>query len=328
MKRKTFRGFLGVMILFILICISSNSSWAAGEKYPSGPIDLFNPFAPGGTADYLTRFLAKKLESYLGVTVVPQCKPGGGGIVLASFIANARPDGYTMGLLVPENIIEPILLGQASYSLEDFYIIGQVAVFPCVFSVPIDSAWKTFNEFLDYARKNPGVKYGHPGVGTTIFLRTENLNKTFNMGMINIPFKGDSEVIAAVLGKHVPIGAGSVGAAKTQVDAGKMRILFSYEPPGKVGLDPTIPDIRTVFGNITDIEPCLCLVVPKKTPSEVIEVLERAWEKIVVKDPEFASNLRTIYLGVGHIDGKTFMQKLPERMSLVKEMLKYTGRLK
>jgi tripartite-type tricarboxylate transporter receptor subunit TctC len=113
MKRKTFRGFLGVMILFILICISSNSSWAAGEKYPSGPIDLFNPFAPGGTADYLNRFLAKKLESYLGVTVVPQCKPGGGVIVLASFIANARPDGYTMGLLVPENIIEPILLGQA-----------------------------------------------------------------------------------------------------------------------------------------------------------------------------------------------------------------------
>lgn len=329
MKRRILRGFLGGMILSIFIFISLSSSWAAEQKYPSKPIEIYNPFVPGGIVDFLNRFTAKKLESYLGVPVVPQNKPGGGGMVLASFIANARPDGYTIGNMGPDHIIQPILLGRASYSVKDFYLIGQLAVIPCVFYTSIDSPWNTFQEFLDYARKNPGVKYGHPGMGTTVFLRAENFNKNFNVGMVNVPFNGDSEVIANVLGKHIHLGTGSVGAAKAQADAGKVRILFCFETPTKVGLSPTIPDLRTMVGSRTyiDIEPSQLMVVPGKTPPEVTQVLEQAWEK-VVKDPEYASDLKTVNLAPGDIDGKTFTQRMSDRMAVVKEMLQLSGQLK
>jgi len=327
MKERIFRGCCCVLTVFVLVGILSDNSWASEPKYPSRTIELFNPFAAGGVTDFLTRFLAKKMESLLGVTVVPQYKPGGGGLVLASYIANARPDGYTVGVLVPENIIGPVLRGQASYSVDDFYIIGEIAINSGAFCVPPDSPWKTFQELFDHARKNPGVKYGHPGIGSTIFLRAENVNRTSKMGMTHVPFKGEAEVITALLGKHIPVGLISTRGAKTQADGGKLRILFSFDPASKVGLSPNLPDIRTVFGNVTDIVSCFILAVSKKTPPEAIQVLETTWKK-VVNDPEFVNNLKSIYLGVGSVDGKTIMEKLPERMSVVKEMLEYTGQLK
>ena len=251
-------------------------------------------------------------------------------MTLASFMATSAPsDGYTLGNIGPEHIIQPILLGRASYSIKDFIFIGQLAIIPCVFFTSIESPWNTFQDFLDHARKNPGVKFSTPGIGTTVYLRAENFNKNFKTGMVHVPFKGDAESMAAVLGKHVQLGAGSVGIAKAQADAGKAKILFCFEPPEKVGLPPNTPNLRTLTAGkpYVDIDPCQLLAVPAKTPSEVTQVLERAWERLV-KDPEFANDLKSVQLVPGHIDGKTFTQMLPERMAVVKEMLQLSGQLK
>jgi tripartite-type tricarboxylate transporter receptor subunit TctC len=330
MKKRIFREFFLLGILFVLVCTSTHHSWAAEKKYPSGPIDLYCSFVAGGQSDLLNRALAKHLEKQLGVTVVPGNKPGAGGGVAASFLANSRPDGYTMGILAYEHFLQPILLGQANYSVEDLRIVGRVAQYCNVMAVSADAPWKTFQEFVDYARKNPGVKYGHPGVGTTIFLRTDNLNRKAELKMVGLPFKGDPETVAAVLGKHVPIGAYGSVAAKTQADAGKMRILFSFDPPAEFGFDPAIPDLRTAFGSIadTDLEVFQNLIVPSKTPNEVVQVLERALEKIV-KDPEFVSDLKKINLKVTYLDGNTVMQKIiPQRITKLKAALQQAGLLK
>lgn len=170
MKIRMFRSILGVIFLMsILALFVSNYAWAAGAKYPSGPIDIFCGFGPGGPTDLITRALARGLEKYLGVTVVPGNKPGGGAMIAANALAGSRPDGYTMAMLSPEHFVTPILYGRATYSLEDILVVGQFAKCPVTVSVRADAPWKTFQELLDYVRKNPGVKYAHPGVGSVTF---------------------------------------------------------------------------------------------------------------------------------------------------------------
>lgn len=322
MKKKIFRNFFLVGILFIFIFTSFNSPWAAEKKYPSGPIELFCGFAAGGQTDLFTRALAKGLEKYLGVTVVPGNKPGGGGIIPAATVATSRPDGYTIGLLSDSMIISS-LLGRATYSMEDLLIIG-VGIYDSAMVVSVDSPWKTIQEFVDYARKNPGIKYGHPGVGSTNFLITENLNKHANLMMIGVPFKGDPEIIGAVLGKHVPIGVFGYMNCKIQADAGKMRILLCFG-----GLDPTIPSQSTAFGkNVPHTELGYYLLLPRKTPDEIVQVLEQALEK-VVKDTEFINNIKKVYVEARFIDSKTFMQKkLPEKISYFKSVIQDVGLMK
>jgi len=317
-----------LLVAVTFVCISSSGSSAA-DKYPSRPIDIYSPFAPGGPVDNLNRFFAKKLESHLGVTVVPQCKPGGGGSILASFIANnARPDGYTLANISAYHIAVPILLGTGPYSLKDFYIIGQLVIFPSLLAVPVDSPWKNFQEFCDYAKMNP-VKYGHPGVASTIFWRVENLIKHLGLKMDHVPFKGDSETVAAILGKHVPVGAMSAGTAKGFVEAGKLRILFIFESPTSFGLPADTPNLSSVLRGapFTDLEPSQLLVVHSKTPPEIIRVLEGAYGKII-RDEEFKKDVATLNLGLGYMDGRTFTQKLPANIEVLKEMLRKSGQLK
>lgn len=319
-----------MFLLFIVTLCLPNGSWTAEQKYPSKSIDVFCGFNPGGPTDLLTRAVARGLEKHLGVTVVPGNKPGAGAMVAATALANSRPDGYSLAVLAPEHYVLPIIYGRATYVLEDIYVIGQVVRFPCAMAVSADSPWKNFQQFLEHVKKNPGVKYGHPGVGTTAYLRMENLNRYANLKMVGVPFKSDPEIIASVLGQHVPAGVSTITNFKPQADAGKMRILFSFESSRESGLDPTTTaDLSTVFGeSVGDFDIPLCLMAPAKTPTEIIQVLERTLEK-VAKDPEFISDVKKLYLTPFFVDGQTFMKNiLPERMRRVKGVMQYTGLLK
>jgi tripartite-type tricarboxylate transporter receptor subunit TctC len=330
MKTTMFRSVLGVIFLMLIITpFVSDCSWAAGEKYPSGPIDIFCGYGPGGPNDITTRALGRGLEKYLGVTVVPGNKPGGSSVIAATALAGSRPDGYTMAVLNPDAYLVPIIQGRAAYALEDLLVVGQFAKIPATLSVRADAPWKTFQELLDYTRKNPGVKYAHPGVGGPTFFRMENLNRFAKLNMVGVPFKSDPEIVSAILGGHVPVGVSTLTGFKPQADAGQIRILFSFEPPALTGLDPSVADLRAVFGDsVRDIDIPICLVVPAKTPKEIVEVLAGALEK-VAKDPVFVSDVKKIYMMPDlFVDGKIIMQRLPERMQQLKKMMQDLGLLK
>ena len=188
----------------------------------------------------------------------------------------------------------------------------------------IDSPYKKIQEFVDYARKNPGVKYGHPGVGSVTNIYTENINRNAKLNMIGVPFSGDPEINAAVLGKHVPIGAYSYSSGKIQADAGKARILLCFN-----GLDPNLPSISTVFGkSVPTFDLIYFLAVAAKTPNEIVQVLEQAIEK-VSKDPEYVDTLRKNNIWPLFVDGKTCNQKtIPEKLSILKAVMQPLGLIK
>ncbi|MBI5443819.1 MAG: tripartite tricarboxylate transporter substrate binding protein [Deltaproteobacteria bacterium] len=316
---------LAVVLLLSFGAARVQSAAASEKKYPTRPITLVSAFPPGGVADLTSRIWGKYLEKQLGVPVVPDNKPGGGGVVLTTYLANARPDGYTLGNAA-DFMLTGILMGQATYKMEDLRVIAEIARNGCVLVVPTDSPYRTIHDLVSAAKANPGIKYAHPGAATIVNLRMLSLNKFANLRMVPLPLKGDMEVLTSVMGKHVPVGLASAFAAQPQVEAGKLRILFSFDPPAEIGLPPSIPDLDTVFGkDAPDITVSVYLVAPAKTPPDVIETLEKAAEKMA-KDPEFIAELKKSRMAVRYVDGKTVMEKrIPWKMQELKTLMKDAG---
>lgn len=332
MKKRIFKGLLCVSVFFAIVCATFNSSWSAETKYPSRNIDMIISFPPGGPIDLQTRTLAKYLEKELGVQVIPINKPGGGGSLGAGIMASSRPDGYTISLMVQSSIIMPVLLKQADFSIEDFRAIGQaIAPPPVFFAVHPDSPWKTFQEFVNYAKKNPGVKCGHPPATTTAALKMAYINNMANLKLIGVPFKTDPEINVALMGKHIPVAMTGAAGLQGLLEAGKLRVLFSFNPATEIAdikLDPGTPDFESFFGKKPGFDLATFLWVHSKTPNEIVAVLKKALEKIV-KSPEFGNDLNKIGYGARYLDGDRFMkEELPENIKFIKEILTEIGMMK
>jgi tripartite-type tricarboxylate transporter receptor subunit TctC len=330
MKKKEVSLLTILSLLFFIL--SLNTSWAAGEKYPTGTISNICLFGPGAQPDLFNRILSRSMERFLKVPVVTVNKPGGGGAIGISALVSARPDGHTVAIGTVENMIVPTLTeGKPPYSLDDLHIIAQMATVYGVLVVAADAPWKTWREFVDYARKNPGVKYGCPGIRSTRYMLIETLNKNANLGLVAVPFDDDNEVKTGVMGHTIPIGSWDMGSAKELQAAGKIRILFVFEPTQQAGLDPSVASLDSFLGKsgaYQEADVSHCLVVHKNTPEEIKQVLKGTLEK-VVKDPEFLADLKKMELMLNYLDGSIVMQKkLPQRLGLVKAFYKERGWLK
>jgi tripartite-type tricarboxylate transporter receptor subunit TctC len=320
--------FICLIVSLVFVGAAISISGAAETKYPSRTVEIYQPFAPGGPVDTMNRMVAKKLETYLGGTVVAQSKAGAGGALLASFLYNARPDGYTLGNISAFHIGVPILQGGVPYTLNDFRIIGQLVVFPSCLVVSADSPFKTFQDLIDYAKKNP-VTWGHAGFAATITQRFYNLFKVLGMKTEPIAMKGDSETIPSILGKHTQVASVAPGSVKGLVQAGKLRVIFIFENPADFGLPTDTANTKSVFrgSSYIDIEPSQLLLVHSKTPPEIIRSLEAAYAKLM-KDQEFKDLVASLDLGLGYMDGKTFTERLPGQMKILEEIMRSSGQLK
>ncbi|MEW6669591.1 MAG: tripartite tricarboxylate transporter substrate binding protein [Thermodesulfobacteriota bacterium] len=330
MKRAICKGALCTGIFFAIIFVSFHLTCAAEDKFPSKSMELICSFpAAGGPLDLHNRLLAKFLEKELKVTVVPVNKPGGGGTLAGAVLAGSRPDGHTLALMAETSVIMPILTKEASFSLKDFRFIGQVnRGFPVVLNVAGDAPWKTFQEFIDHAKANPGIKCGHPPVTTTAALKMAYLNQYAKLGMVGLPFKTDSEIFAGLLGKHFPVAVNGIGGGLfSNVEAGKLRVLFSFHPAGEIDLDPKIPNFESFFGK-APFDFAVHLLAPAKTPEETVRILKKTLEKIV-KSPEFASDMKKLKFTPYYKDGDVFAKEvLPKSAEKLKEIMTETGMLK
>jgi tripartite-type tricarboxylate transporter receptor subunit TctC len=321
MKKGT---WFSVVTFFAVICccfVSVCGVWAA-EKYPSHPVTTVTLFAPGGISDLDARLWSKYLEKFLGGTFVVDHKPGGGGVIGITHVANAKPDGYTLGN--GSDYFTPVLNGTATYKMEDLRIIAQLLLNGCALAVNANAPWKTWQEFVDYAKKNPGVKWGHQGTSTMVYFRTENLNRQAGLKLTPVPLKGDAEIISGLLGNHVAVGSLSTTSAKAQADAGKLRILFHFDDPKPFGLNPSIPSMKSFYPAITDLEVGVYYYTSSKVPENIISALEGALEKMS-KEPEYLKEVEKLNQVAAFVPGKVVMQRLPVKMGIVRDIMKDTA---
>jgi tripartite-type tricarboxylate transporter receptor subunit TctC len=324
---KPTKAFFLATIIVTTIVLLSTVSWSA-DKYPSRSIELVCGSSVGGGVDTSNRLMAKYLEKYLKVPFAPINKPGPSQMMMASYLVTSKPDGYTIGH-ASNAIVTAAVTGEATgYKIEDLRPIAMISTVNTMIGVTADSPWKTWQDFVDYAKKNPGTKYGHFGVGSGPHYRMEVLNKHNKLGLQGVPFKGEGEALPMLLGKHVPISVMSPTIAKQQVAAGKVRILFSFEDPAIDGFDKNIPSLNNLYGpNTPDIDTTVFLWVHRKTPEDIVQTIDQAIVKMV-KDPDFLSDMNKINQMVTYVDSKQVEKNLAQQMVKYKQALDYLGLIK
>ncbi len=219
-QRRRFAVIVGSLLV-------SGTPAIAQETFPSRPIRIVVPFAPGGTTDILARTVAAKMQESLGQPVVIENRPGAGGNVGAEAVAKSPPDGYTLLLGTPGPLaINPSLFKSMSFRPErDFAPIGQMITLPAVAVVPPTSPYRTLSDVLTAARAQGRLAYGSPGNGTTPHLAAELFASIAGVDLQHVPYKGDAQALADLIGGHVPLMFANVAGVAGPLKDGKIQAL-------------------------------------------------------------------------------------------------------
>jgi len=257
----------------------------AAAEFPSKPVTLIVPWPPGGSTDVCLRVLAETTGKYLGQPVVVDNKSGGGGTVgPATMAATAKPDGYTVAQIPISVIRYPYMMKVNWDTLRDFTYIIHLTGYTFGVVVKADAPWKTWNEFIAYAKANPGkVTYATPGAGTSLHITMETIAMGQGIKWIQVPMKGGGETTPAVLGGHVTATADSTGWAP-QVDAGELRLLVTWGNQ-RTKRWPNVPTLKELGYGIVSNSP-FGIAGPKGLDPKVVKILHDAFKK-GMEDPAF-----------------------------------------
>lgn len=312
---------LPIVLLFLVLWGIQGVEVFGQSKFPSKPIELVISFPPGGGTDLAARILAESLKNKLGQPVLVINKPGANGIHAVNYLIKSDPDGHTIASMGDaQAIINFFMLKSVPYKVSDFRIIAQWAFYGSTIVVAADSPWKTIKEFIQYAKANPGVRYADQGKGSSVWLQVQFLAKETGMTLEEVPFKGDMEVLAAVSGKHIPMGIVAYVTAKPQQEAGKLRMLMIYAPGGMEG-EPNLPTLEEVINKDVGIyPPCLSIFVPAKTPDYIVDILSKALKE-VTSDPVFKSKMKEIGMNIKYLDEKQVTARNKQQTEVIKDIL-------
>jgi tripartite-type tricarboxylate transporter receptor subunit TctC len=218
-----------LLTLGIVLAVLGGIAPARAQQYPARPIEFVIPFAPGGPTDIAIRVIQPQLSANLGVPVVLVNKAGAGGALGMDTVAKARPDGYTLAATTRSTVtILPATQPDVAYKLSDFAVVGSYAFDSVVVLVKTGGPFKTIEELVEHARKNPGkVTYGSAGLGTNGFFAMEMIKQAYGIDLAHVPFGGSGPVKNAILGGHVPVGAPALSAVLAVIRSGDLFPLVS-----------------------------------------------------------------------------------------------------
>jgi tripartite-type tricarboxylate transporter receptor subunit TctC len=309
------RRFVFIPIALICGLAIFGSALLAEVKYPTKPIKIVVGWAPGGQADTMTRTLSDLLEKYLGNTIVVENKPGGASGVTTAFIAKTKPDGYTLGAISDSPLVRVPHMRKVTYSpMEDVVPVIRTNVSIAGLVVKTDSPFKTFQDFAEYAKKNPGSS-PHLGMGA--------LEIKYGIKCSPVPFKGDSEMITALMGGHVIAGAGTTGGFGPYVTSGDLRLLaiFSKE---RIKFYPAVPTLFELGYKVT-AESNFLIIAPKGTPAPILEKFEDLSVR-AMREPKYgavADKLWTIYEPI--LKGEELKKAIKEDDEFYGEIIRTLG---
>jgi tripartite-type tricarboxylate transporter receptor subunit TctC len=315
----------------VLLCLAIGSllllPGLAVAEYPERPITIIVGFDPGASTDIMTRTMSAGAEKQLGKPLVIENKGGGGGSVAMGIVANAKPDGYTLCGAPNVSMIDTALMQKVTFKpLKSFTpIVAHSAAEHTALLVKSDAPWKTFKEFIDYAKKNPGkVKYSSSGVGTGMHVAMEVIAHKEGIKWVHVPYKGSAPATAALLGGHVDACSAGIGY-QPHVLSGALRILADHglKRPAAFPNVPTLKELGYDYYNDT----MHAIVGPAGLPPEVVKKLESAFAK-GMETTEFKSAQEKLYLNPIHYDSKEYERLLKEKWTRTEKMFKEAGIIK
>jgi tripartite-type tricarboxylate transporter receptor subunit TctC len=212
------------------------------EQWPSRPIKIIVPYAPGGAVDLVARLLQEPLGKNLGTSIVVENHSGGAGIPAAEDVVNAAADGYTLGLFTSNYLSNAVLQNLSFDVINDITPISVVIINTVLILVPESSPIHTLNDLIAAAKKPGGVSYGTPGFGTAMNFAGELLNERAHINMVQIPYRGAGPALTDLLAGHIPVAIMGIGPAIPFIKSGKLRaIAITTANRSKI-----LPDVPTV----------------------------------------------------------------------------------
>jgi hypothetical protein len=231
----------------------------------------------------MLRPFAEKMAEFIGQPLIISYKPGAGGTVGAAFVANSKPDGYTLvGTSIGSIVLGPLASKEVKFNLDSFVPVAAVAEGSLILVVPSSSPHKTLKDLIDYSKKNPGkVSYSSSGTMGAVHVLTEVAAKEAGVKWNHIAFQGSGPGVTALLGGHVDMSSSSAGPVQAHIKAGTLRPLAVYGET-RMKAYPEVPTLKELGYNVAS--PIVYgLLAPKGTPKEIVDSLYEALKKIIAK---------------------------------------------
>jgi tripartite-type tricarboxylate transporter receptor subunit TctC len=320
MKRSILAVVLILMVFGFVIGVSP--SWA--QRYPDRPIQYFIPNVAGSIMDINSRLFTEDLGKILGTQVVPINKPGAATILGTDALAKSKKDGYTIGY-ASNSIVYARILNPETFHFDpdkDIEPLGQHVLLPLAAAVRADAPWNTFNELIDYAKKNPGkIRVDTIGIGSPAHFNLEILQSLTGAKFTHVPFKGGESVITAILGGHIEVTIDAVNKIWPQVESKQMKILLLST---KMADFPNVPTITELGFKQGLVSTWFAVYTQAGLPEDVKKILVPATER-AIKNPESKAKIEQMKLVVEYKAPADMKRKVAEEYTAALEIADKVG---
>jgi tripartite-type tricarboxylate transporter receptor subunit TctC len=282
--------------LFGLVCLLSlaaNPSPSAAADYPNRPVRWVIGFAAGGPVDIVARIMSQWLSDRFGQQFVVENRTGSGGNIAAAAAISSPPDGYTLLFVAPNNAISTSLYKKLPFDfLRDTVPVASIMQLTNMLVVSNAMPAKTVQEFIDYCKANPNkISYASSGNGTSVHMSAELFKAMTKCEMQHVPYRGSALAFPDIISDKVQLIFDNLPSALEQVRGGTVRALGVTSPKRW----PTVPEVPAIAETVPGFESVgfYGISVPKGTPPEVIDVLNKAVGE-ALKDPRLVARLAEV----------------------------------
>ena len=317
-----------VRTFFILmvagLVISLGSGWAtAEEKFPSRPIQFIISWAPGGAATLHAQIVQPHFQKAIGGSAQIINKPGGGGTIGWNYIANSPPDGYTVGVINPSLLITQYTT-RTGVSFKKLDPILVAVDLTAALAVRADAPWKTFKEFISYAKTNPGkVQMGNSGIGAVYHISALGIEMVTGVKFTHVPFKGGGPSITALLGGHVDAMVNEIATLLPYVEAKKFRLLVVSSTERNFAT-PDVPSIKEEGYDQVLIGSWYGWAGPKGIPKDRFKALHDGF-KMSMNTKEYGDYYKKLGGVVEYIGPKDMPAFLEQQDKALKKIIDFSG---
>ena len=272
---KLFQGFLA-----LATCLSTSLAHA---DYPDHPITFVSAYVPGGTKDFLTRFIAQGVGKELKGNAIVENKPGANGIVGTTIVSRSAADGYTllMGNSASHGI-NPTLYPKLQYdALKDFQGVSMVASVPIVLIVNAKLPVNNLKELVAYGKSHPGkLGFGSSGTGGAGHLAGEAFILASGIDMVHVPYKGDAAAVADTMAGQIPACFVALSSATAQLASGMLKVI-AVASDKRLAKYPDVPTMDESGYKNMEFAQWFAIVAPAATPKPVVDTLNQAIKKVL-----------------------------------------------
>jgi tripartite-type tricarboxylate transporter receptor subunit TctC len=315
-----------LVCVFFALAISIHVQPAAAE-YPERSITLVVPFPPGGVTDLGARAFADVMEKELKKPVVVVNKAGGATTVGGNAVATAKPDGYTLGYFPPMASMAEVYsyFYQAPYASKDLKPVCRVATAVGAIVISGESPMNSFKDLVEYIRKNPGAKWGINTKTSPSYIIMKAIAKAEKLNIIDVAFDGDTKIVPAILGGHIPVGSPTYPSVRSLVAAKQVKVVaLLVEKHAEF-----MPNVPTIVDLGYRVPPGMSnsVFAPKGTPDDIVRKLNEAAAR-VSQEVGFRSKLMELGILPSFEETKSFEASIEREKKELQTFFKEEGLVK